>query len=65
MTHRALRRPERFLNGEAGRRPPGAYMPFGVGPRDCIGMKFALEEMTISLVRWAGGGLFRWLRQQA
>lgn len=41
-------RPERFLDGslEAASRHPFAYLPFGVGPRKCIGYKFAMEEVT-------------------
>ncbi len=35
-------RPERFLDGGA---PPYALIPFGGGPRRCIGASFALMEM--------------------
>lgn len=41
-------RPGRFL-GEAGR--PAAYLPFGLGPRLCIGREFALGEMVLVLGR--------------
>jgi cytochrome P450 len=46
-------RPERFLEGspEAAARHPCAYLPFGVGPRRCIGWRFALEEAVICLVQ--------------
>jgi cytochrome P450 len=37
-------RPERWLDGLADRLPPGAYFPFGAGPRRCIGEGFALLE---------------------
>lgn len=39
-------RPERFLD-EAVPPPRGAWMPFGTGPRVCIGQHFALLEMTL------------------
>ena len=40
-------RPERWLDGLADRLPPGAYFPFGDGPRRCIGQGFALLEAAI------------------
>ncbi|MFC4452929.1 cytochrome P450 [Deinococcus sonorensis] len=38
-------RPERFL--EKGERHSHAYLPFGAGPRGCIGNNFALMEAAI------------------
>ena len=39
--------PSRFI-GDAGKRIDRfAYLPFGVGPRICIGMPFALQEAAI------------------
>lgn len=41
--------PDRFSEDRHGQIPQFAYFPFGGGPRGCIGMHFALVEMTMVL----------------
>ncbi len=42
-------RPERFVGDFERSLPKGVYMPFGAGPRICIGNGFALLEMQLVL----------------
>ncbi|GBO11074.1 Cytochrome P450 6B2 [Araneus ventricosus] len=41
--------PERFLDSYEPKHHPYAYLPFGAGPRNCLGMRFALLEIKVCI----------------
>ncbi|XP_073945700.1 cytochrome P450 9e2-like [Choristoneura fumiferana] len=43
--------PERFSDENKHNIQPFTYMPFGVGPRNCIGSRFALCEVKVMIYR--------------
>lgn len=47
--------PDRFSSECHAQRPPGAYLPFGAGPRVCMGAAFAMTELTVVLATLVRG----------
>jgi len=46
-----LYKPERFLKENLHNIKPFSFLPFGGGPRECIGERFAMSEMKVAMVK--------------
>ena len=44
-------KPERFLPENRDQIKPYTYLPFGIGPRNCVGMRFGLLETKLALAK--------------
>ncbi|XP_077483043.1 cytochrome P450 3A24-like isoform X2 [Amblyomma americanum] len=42
--------PERFSDDNASSIRPYSYLPFGAGPRNCVGMRLALQTVKLALL---------------
>ncbi|MEO8651165.1 MAG: cytochrome P450 [Hyphomicrobiaceae bacterium] len=52
--------PDRFLPEAEKAMPRTQYLPFGAGPRICIGMSFALVEAVVLLATFVRAARFDW-----
>lgn len=52
--------PDRFLPEQEALRPRMQYMPFGGGPRVCIGQAFAIMEAQVLLATFVRAARFTW-----
>ena len=43
--------PDRFSSENKDTQEPYSYMPFGMGPHQCTGTRFALLEMKIAMLK--------------
>ncbi|KAI5754782.1 hypothetical protein M8J77_011430 [Diaphorina citri] len=41
--------PDRFLPSESSKRHPNAFMPFSLGARNCLGYKYAMLQMKVTV----------------
>ena len=53
--------PDRFAPAQADHRPAYTFLPFGAGPRNCIGAAFAQVEAKIVLARLLQSFAFRYV----
>jgi cytochrome P450 len=54
--------PERFSPGGKAAMHRHQYLPFGAGPRTCVGARFALMEALIILAHWLAAARFETVR---